>query len=109
MISSQILHHGLPMEKRLLNSDETVLHFCKKHTIVIDEANPFLFRNRSIPPKLCGYCLGSGKCLHDSSLECTYCGGSGFVKKCECGSGVLIGSNEFRCVKCDVLSYMRFW
>lgn len=109
MISSQFLHHEYPMIKELLKNREMVLRFCKKHTVVIDEANPFLFGNRSIPLKLCGYCLGSGKYLYDSSLECAYCGGSGHVKKCECGSGILIGSKEFKCVKCDCILYMRLW
>ncbi|MCK5012200.1 MAG: hypothetical protein KAS66_00110, partial [Candidatus Omnitrophica bacterium] len=33
-------------------------------------------------------------------IFCPYCNGTGQVKKCGCGSGILIGKNEPFCIRC---------
>lgn len=111
MISSQVLHSYM-LSTRGFNFviDEALVPFLKKSNFVIDEASLPLFRYRPHSLGICRYCGGSGKYLNSFSedLKCVYCGGSGLVKKCECGSGIMIGSNEFRCVKCDFLSRMTW-
>ena len=53
-------------------------------------------------PNTCGECFGTGKIstARHGLIKCPRCNGSGQLKKCGCGSGIIIGTNEPFCIKC---------
>lgn len=71
-------------------------------TIVIEEATALFSPPKDTVPKICGHCIGTGKMIFTSQWDifCPYCNGTGQVKKCGCGSGILIGMNEPFCIIC---------
>ena len=71
-------------------------------TIVFEEAAALFSPQRHTLPKICGHCIGTGTMLIIPTLDisCPFCNGTGQLKKCGCGSGILIGKNEPFCIRC---------
>lgn len=84
--------------------DEAHMSFSsERHEETISSLNKKFFNLRKEPIiEVCENCLGVGKTVITGSIQipCIYCNGSGYVKKCACGSGIKIGKNEFSCLRC---------
>ena len=93
---SYSLHSSPPPVSITILDKDNLLWSSKKH-------NKMIFRLKKAPIfEVCDKCLATGETTLSplDPVPCPYCGGSGYVKECTCGSGIKIGSDESFCIMC---------
>ena len=94
-----------PLELPFYIDEATLLSSPEKHKKMIIQSirskNTLHLKN-TLHIEICENCLGTGEIVLKPTFTtpCFFCNGSGYLKKCACGSGIKIGTNEFFCTRC---------